>query len=62
MSTYRIFYFRGGLLDDAEEFAAEDIRAPAKRASANHPELTAEIWCEDRKVAVVRPQGHHRRH
>jgi hypothetical protein len=56
MSTYRIFYLRGGgLLDDAEEVACDDLVTAAKAASSKHPQLTAEIWSESKKVAVVRP-------
>jgi hypothetical protein len=55
MSTYRILYFRGGgLLDAAEEVACDDLVAVAKAASSKHPQLTAEIWWESKKVAVVR--------
>jgi hypothetical protein len=60
MSTYRIFYLRGGLLEAADEFSSDDVVAAAKTASSTHPELTAEIWRDDRKVAVVRPCTDHR--
>jgi hypothetical protein len=55
MSTYRIFYLRGGILDDADEIACDDLVTAAKKASAKNPELTAEIWSESKKVAVIRP-------
>ena len=56
MSTYRIFYLRGGgLLDDTEELVSDDLVTAAKAASSKHPQMTAEIWSDDRKVAVVRP-------
>jgi hypothetical protein len=58
MSTYRIFYLGGGgLLDDTEEVVTQDLVTAARAASSKHPHLTAEIWSEDRKVAVVRPSG-----
>jgi hypothetical protein len=60
MSTYRIFYLRGGLLNDVEEIASNDLVAVTKTAWSNHPDSTAEIWCKDRKIAVVRPCGQHR--
>jgi len=51
MSTCRIFYLReGGLLDDTEEAVSDDLLAAAKTtASSKHPQLTAEIWSDDRK-------------
>ena len=44
-----------GLLDDAEEVACDDLVTAASVASSKHPELTAEIWSKDKKLAVVRP-------
>jgi hypothetical protein len=56
MSTYRIFYLRGGvLLDETEEVTSVDLIAAMQQASSKHPHLTAEVWSDDRKVAVVRP-------
>ena len=55
MPTYRIFYLRGGLLEAADEVPSDDLITAAKTASSMHPNLLAEIWCENRKVAVVRP-------
>ena len=55
MSTCRIFYFRGGVLEDTAELGADDVVQAAKSASSSHPELTAEIWLDGRKAAVVRP-------
>lgn len=60
MSTYRIFYLRGGLLDDTEELVSDDLFAATQTASSRHPDLTAEIWCHDRKVAVILPCREHR--
>ncbi|HWI87888.1 MAG TPA: hypothetical protein VNS11_01400 [Sphingomicrobium sp.] len=60
MSTCRILYFRGGILEDAAELASEDLLEAAKSASSRHPDLTAEIWLDGRKVGVVRPSWHYR--
>ena len=60
MSTYRIFYLGGGVLDDSEELASNDLVTVAKAACSKHPDLTAEIWLDDRKVAILRPCSHHR--
>jgi hypothetical protein len=60
MSTYRIFYLReGGVLDDTEEVVSDDLLTAAKTASSKHPQLTAEIWSDDRKVAIIRPCSLH---
>jgi hypothetical protein len=60
MPTCRIFYFRGGVLEDATELASENVVEAAKRASSSHPDLTAEIWVKGRKAAIVRPSWDHR--
>ena len=51
----RILYFRGGILEDSENFASEDLLEAASAASSRHPHLTAEVWHAGRKVAVVGP-------
>ena len=53
--SYRILYFRGGILEDTAEAETSDVVEAAKIASAQNPHLTAEIWQQDRKVAVCRP-------
>jgi hypothetical protein len=55
MSKGRIFYFRGGILERAEDFASDDLIEAACQASSSHPNLTAEVWWGERKAAVVRP-------
>ena len=60
MSTYRILYLRGGLLDGTEEVATDDLVAVTRTACATRPHLTAEIWRDGRKVAVVHPCKQHR--
>ena len=59
MTGYRILYFRGGILEATDEVASVDVIAAAQTASSKHPHLTAEIWLEGRKVAVVRPTWCH---
>lgn len=51
----RILYFRGGILEETEELAREDIVEAARTASSKHPDLMAEVWHDGRKAAVVRP-------
>jgi hypothetical protein len=48
------------MLEDAEEFASDDLVEAARIASSRHPHLTAEIWWDGRKAAVVRPCWEHR--
>ena len=60
MSTYRIFYLAGGgLLNDTEEVVSDDLVTATQTASSKHPHLTAEIWSESRRVAVIRPSSRH---
>jgi hypothetical protein len=56
----RILYFRGGILEEIEDFAPEDLFEAARLASSTHPHLTAEIWQDGRKAAVIRPCSRHR--
>ena len=60
--SFRIFYFRGPVLESTEEVETDDLVEAAGAASAKHPHLTAEVWRDDRKVAVCRPRpGHHQK-
>ena len=51
----RILYFRGGILEDADELASDDIVQAASTASSKHRDLTAEVWLRGKKAAVVGP-------
>jgi hypothetical protein len=62
MSECRILYFRGGILEDTVEIGSGDLVKAAKAASSNYPELTAEIWLDGRKAAVIRPSWRHLPH
>jgi hypothetical protein len=55
----RILYFRGGILEATEDFAPEDLFEAARLASSTNPDLTAEIWHDGRKAAVIRPCSRH---
>ena|SRR5689334_21374617 len=55
----RILYFRGGILEGTEDFASEDLFEAARVASGTRPHLTAEIWQDGRKAAVIRPCSLH---
>lgn len=60
MSGFHIFYFRGGLLEATDDVASQDLVEVARVASSKYPHLTAEIWLDGKKAAVVRPcQEHH---
>jgi len=56
----RILYFRGGILEESEDFAPEDLFEAARLASSRHPDPTAEIWQDGRKTAVIRPCSRNR--
>lgn len=47
-------------MEDTDELSSVDILAAAKTASSKHPHLTAEIWLDRRKAAVLRPYWDHR--
>lgn len=60
MADCRILYFRGGILEATDELASRDVLVATTTASSNHPQLTAEVWLDGRKVAVVRPWCRHK--
>lgn len=51
----RILYFRGGILEETEDLAPENLLEAARVASATNPHFTAEIWQDGRKAAIIRP-------
>ena len=59
MLKFRIIYLGEGYIPDRRDVSSEDLVAVAQLASSMHPQLTAEIWLENRKVAVVRPCSRH---
>ena len=59
MSEFHIFYLRGGLLEATDDVASNDLVEVARVASSRHPDLTAEIWLDGKKAAVVRPCHEH---
>jgi hypothetical protein len=59
MPECRILYFRGGILEDTADLASGDLLDAAKTASSTHPHLTAEVWLDGRKAAIVRPSWDH---
>jgi hypothetical protein len=58
MPECRIFYFRGGILEDSSEPLSDGVLEAARTASSTHPHLTAEIWVDGHKAAIVRPTWH----
>jgi hypothetical protein len=62
MSQCRILYLRESILEDTAELTSDDLIEAARMASSTHPHLTAEIWWDGRKVAVIRPCWTHRLH
>ena len=59
MRHCRILYFQGGILEATEELASADLIDAAKAASSRHPHMTAEIWLDGTKAAIVRPSWAH---
>ena len=55
MTNCRILYFEGGVLQATDEMPFVDLVDAARAASSKHPHLTAEIWLDGRKAAIVRP-------
>lgn len=60
MANCRILYFQGGILEATEEALSADLVEAARAASSRYPNMTAEIWRDGKKAAVVRPcWAHH---
>ena len=55
MPDYRLLYFRGSRLERWESVEAPDHLAAIQEMSGRGSDRTVEIWCGDRKLAVVRP-------
>ena len=55
MATHRILYLSDSVLEDAELCETDNVVEAVKRASACSPDLAAEVWTDQGKVAVVRP-------
>jgi hypothetical protein len=55
MPTLRILYLSESVLEDAELCETADVVDAVKHASSRSPNLTAEVWSEAGKAAVVRP-------
>lgn len=55
MATHRILYLAESVLEDAELYETESIVEAVKRAPAGPADLTAEVWSDEGKAAVVRP-------
>jgi hypothetical protein len=53
MPTFRIFYFRHNVLDDAEEVEARDVLEAVEKATMKRPEAKAEIWSDKGKVGII---------
>jgi len=47
------------MLEAVEDFTSDDLLEAARAASSAHRELTAEIWQDGRKAAVIRPCEEH---
>ena len=55
MPTHRILYLSESVLEGAELCETESVVDAVKLASECPPELTAEVWSDEGKAAVVRP-------
>lgn len=55
MQRFRILYFRGSVLDRAEEVKAVDMLEAIETASRKPPEQRAEVWSDDGRVGYVDP-------
>ena len=55
MSQMTIFYFEDSVLRATEELQSANVVEAMQRASTQHPELRAEVWSSEGKLAIVRP-------
>jgi hypothetical protein len=55
MPAHRILYLSESVLEDAELYETESVVDAVKHASECPPDLTAEVWSDEGKAAVVRP-------
>jgi hypothetical protein len=55
MPTFQILYFRGSVLEQADEVEARVVLAAVERTAGRLPDLRVEIWSDHRRVAVIGP-------
>ena len=55
MPKHRILYLSESVLENAELYETESVVDAVKHASECPLDLTAEVWSDDGKAAVVRP-------
>jgi hypothetical protein len=61
MAEYRLFFFRGSVLDRWEQLGAKsDLEAVQEAAKQQSTELV-ELWSKDGRIASFRPAGVGRR-
>jgi hypothetical protein len=58
LPDYRFLFFRGSRLERWESIEAEDHLAAIQQMSGRGSDRTVEVWCGDKKLAVVRPARH----
>ena len=55
MPTFRIFYFRHNVLDEAEEVEVRDVLGAIEKAAGKPPDVRAEIWSDKGRVGIIGP-------
>lgn len=55
MEEFRVLYLHNNVLTESEAFRARDVLEAIDRASGRSPDISAEIWSGNRRVAVVGP-------
>ena len=58
METFRLLFFRGSLLERAEEVRAGNVVEAIQGAFGRPPELRVEVWNERGRIAIIGQRQH----
>ena len=58
METFRLLFFRGSLLERAEEVRAGNVVEAIQEAFGRPPELRVEVWSAKGRLAII-GEGQH---
>lgn len=56
MDNYKLYHVEAGRFSRCESIQAENDQEAVRWAEDRIGAVAAELWCDDRKVAIFRPQ------
>jgi hypothetical protein len=53
METFRLLFFRGSLLERAEEVRADNVVEAIQGVFGSPPEISVEVWSEKGRIGII---------